>query len=376
MSTAPQCDPPNAAIDELIGLVLGSGYRVLARIGIGGMGVVYRVWDHTLGRYAVAKVPRRSFVTDHVMLARFDREMAAMRRMRHPAVVPVVDFGSHGSLPFAVMPYLAGGSLSRRRPFRGGRPSAAQSATLRHWLPAVADALDYVHAAGFVHRDVKPDNILFDGQGRAYLADFGITTFIHTLAGDLGLPACPTAAEPGITAIGMIIGTPEYVAPELVSGALANGRTDQYALAAMVHELLTGQPPIRGATPAATLARQLQQPPPRLTAVRPELPASLCDAVLRGLAKNPAERFESCTEFAEFTLLHVPHEPLPPPRLACPLCNAMMSLPREWAGRNGRCPACRGVLFIADDLESVVAPGERLALGSRKSSSGAWGALQ
>jgi serine/threonine-protein kinase len=353
--------------DDLIGVVLGSGYRVLARIGAGGMGVVYRVWDYGLERYAVVKMPQRAIVAHPGMLTRFEREMEAMRRMRHPAVVPVIDFGTHDGLPFAVMPYLAGGSLDRRRPIRHGQPAAARSATLRHWLPTVADALDHVHAAGLLHRDVKPHNILFDGQGRAVLADFGIATLVRAAASALTTTAIDgTAPGPGLTTAGQIIGTPEYVAPELVAGKPADGRADQYALAAVVHEILGGKPPISGTSPADTLAAQVDRLPPRLADLRPELPASLCEAVWRGLAKKPSDRFESCHEFAAFVMIHVPLEPEPPPRLACPLCDRMMSPPREWAGRNGRCPSCRGVLFITTDLQSVVASSERLAAPQRR----------
>lgn len=294
------------------------------------------------------------------MLARFEREMDAMRRMRHASVVPVIDFGSHGGLPFAVMPYLAGASLARRRPLRDGVHSPARSATLRHWLPTIADALDHVHATGYLHRDVKPDNILFDGQGRAVLADFGIATFAHSAVQAMRAAQDQTPA-PGLTSAGQVIGTPEYVAPELALGNAADGRADQYALAAVVHEVLSGSPPIHAGSPRETLSAQVHSPPPKLADLRPELPASLCEAVFRGLAKRPGERFESCHEFATFVLLHVPAEPPPPPRLACPLCDRMMSAPHEWAGKNGRCPGCKAVLYVTEDLESVVAPSERSA---------------
>lgn len=356
----PATPEPAAAADDLTGFVLGSSYRVLARIGAGGMGVVYRVWDHALNRYAVAKVPRRSLAADAIMRARFEREMEAMRRVRHPAVAPVIDFGEHNGLPFAVMPYLAGGSLARRRPVRRGRPAPARSASLRHWLPAIADALDHVHAAGFVHRDVKPDNILFDGPGNAVLADFGIATFIRRLAEQLPIPAAVSDSALRLTTAGQVIGTPHYVPPEVAAGGVADGQADQYALAAVVYEVLAGRPPIEGSSIAETLAAQIEMAPPPLAMLRPELPDSLSQAVGRGLAKRPAERFGSCRELADFALLHVPEEPVPPPRLACPLCDRMMSPPPAWAGRNGRCPGCRGVLFVSEDLQSVVAPGERL----------------
>jgi len=350
-----------SAADEFAAAVLAARYRVLARIGAGGMGVVYRAWDHASDRYVVVKAPHRALVTDERSVARFEREMEAMRRMRHAAVVPVIDFGSHRGFPYAVMPYLAGGSLARRRPTRDERPTPVRSATLRHWLVPIADALDHVHAEGFVHRDVKPDNILFDGRGRSHLGDFGIATFVR-LTGRLEPPSAGHApVGKGLTDVGQAIGTPEYMAPEVILGQAVDGRADQYALAAVVHELLAGGPPIVRESPAATLAAHLDAAPLELATRRPELPASLCAAVRRGLAKDPVARFATCREFAEVALVHVPEEPAAEPRLVCPACDRMMTPPAGMAGRNGRCPRCREVLFVTEDLQAVVAPADRLA---------------
>jgi serine/threonine-protein kinase len=286
-----------------------------------------------------------------------------MRRARHAAVVPVIDFGSLRGFPYAVMPYLAGGSLARRRPVRRGRPAAASSVTLRHWLEMIADALDQVHASGFVHRDVKPDNILFDGRGEPHLGDFGIATFVRR-AEATGGTGSTGPVGPGLTATGHAIGTPEYMAPELIAGHDVDGRADQYALAVVVHEWLAGEPPFRGATAGETLGAHVASAPPRLAALRPELPTSLTAALLRGLAKRPDDRFSSCREFADFVLLEVPAEPAPPPRLVCPLCGVMMAPAATQAGTNGRCPACREVLYVTEDLRAVVAPADRRVAAS------------
>ena len=356
MTTSTGIEP---GVDDLTGAVLASRYRVLARIGAGGMGVVYRAWDHGSDGYVVIKAPHRALLADTRAAVRFEREMEAMRRTGHGAVVPVIDFGSVHGYPYAVMPYLAGGSLARRRPIRRGRPAAAPSATLRPWLETVADAIDQVHAAGFIHRDVKPDNILFDGCGHAHLSDFGIATFVRRSEAEGEFPA-GAAVGPGLTAIGHAIGTPEYMAPEIIAGYDVDGRADQYALAVVVYEWLAGRPPFGGGNAGATLAAQLSETPPRLTTLRPELPTSLTAAVCRGLAKSPDERFSSCREFADFVLLQVPSEAAPAPRLVCPLCGVMMMPAVDQAGRNGRCPSCREVLFVTQDLRSVVVPADRL----------------
>jgi len=345
--------------DRLVRVVLGAGYRVVGRLDAGGMGVVYRAWDHVADRYVVVKVPRRALAADPAGAARFEREMEVARRCVHPHLVPVIDCGVHAGLPYAVMPYLAGGSLARRRPKRAGTPVAAPSASLRDWLAPVADALDRLHADGVVHRDVKPENILFDGGGSACLGDFGIATFRRQAEAEM--EHAPGAVAAGLTAAGFLPGTPDYVAPEWVAGHGADGRADQYALAVVVYELLTGRKPVVGDTPAVTLAGHLTQMPPPLATLRPELPASLAAAVDRALAKTPADRFASCGAFAALALVDVPSSPPPSsPRLVCPACDVLVSVPTSFAGRNGRCPACRRLLQVAADLQTAVLPDERV----------------
>ncbi|MFM9058300.1 MAG: protein kinase domain-containing protein [Planctomycetaceae bacterium] len=352
---------PPPETDLLLEAVVGAGYRPVKVIGVGGMGVVYRAWDHTTDRYVVLKVPRRALLADPAFRERFDREMQAARRMTHPHVVPVLDFGIHDDLPFAVLQYMAGGTLDGRRPTQSGRPLAAKSALLRQWLVEVADALDHVHANGYVHRDVKPANILFDGRGRPYLGDFGIAKAVGERGADEPAVGERGADEPGpgLTAAGFAIGTPEYIAPEIVLGREADGRADQYSLAVAVFEFLTTRVPIVAGTGMATMVAQATQPAPDLWTIRPELPRSLCLAVARALAKDPARRFATCREFVDIALCDVPDDQADPqPRLSCPSCGELIGVAVHLAGRGGTCPKCSATLRIAVDLEAIVLPDE------------------
>lgn len=336
-------------VDEFLETIVGAGYRPVASIGVGGMGVVYRAWDHTADRYVVLKVPHRTLLVDPSFRERFDREMEAARRLAHAHVVPVLDFGLHDGLPYAILQYMAGGTLDRRRPTHARAPVPAPSAFLHHWLVPVAEALDHVHGGGYVHRDVKPANILFDGRGRPHLGDFGIAKAIRQIG-----PADP---GPGLTATGFAIGTPEYMAPELVLGRRADGRADQYSLAVVVFEFLTARLPIVAATPSATMVAQATQPAPDLRTIRPELPASLCAAVGRALAKDPERRFETCREFVELALAEVAETHRDGPvRLVCPGCGGLIGVQPGLAGRRGKCPQCAAVVGIAADLESIIIP--------------------
>jgi len=334
--------------DSLIGRTVAGRYRVISKLGEGGMGLTYRAWDEAEGRPVVLKMPRRNLIENAAFLERFSREVRMMAALSHPSIVPILDVGEDEGLPILVMRFLPGGSLSNRRlRDADGKVQPTQPSTLQLWLPAVASALDFVHANGIVHRDVKPANIFFDAFWGAYLGDFGIAKIVEDTT--------VLEKEHTLTATSMAIGTQEYMAPEqFTPKAVVDGRVDQYALAVMVYEILIGQRPFRGET-AHLVVEVTTQPVPRLTQFRRELPDSVCQAVYRGLSKKPGERFASCAEFAQAVLRDV--RPMADDegiaRLLCPQCGNMLKMPTSAAGRQGKCPRCKTEMMVAEDLGAL-----------------------
>jgi serine/threonine-protein kinase len=279
--------------------VLANGrYHIIAKLGEGGMGVVYKARDTNLDTDVVIKMPRPHALNDPEFARRFTREIRSLVKLVHPHIVKISDLGTHEGVPFAVLQYLGGGSLQDRRPRdSSGQMLPADPATLRPWLESIAEALDFVHRRGWLHRDVKPGNILFDDAGHAYLGDFGVAKVVSAGTRDGGT---------ALTAAGVVLGTPEYMAPELIMGAPCDGRVDQYALAVTLYEVLAARPPFMGATPAAVLVNQTTLPVVSLSHINPAIPAPLADALARGLAKDPAKRYPDCASLARAVLAAVP----------------------------------------------------------------------
>lgn len=338
--------------DPLHGSRLASRYRIIYRIGEGGMGVTYRAWDDHAGRPVVLKCPKPEMLGVSGFVERFDREARVLASLQHANIVPIGDVGAHEGLPYFVMPYLPGGSLANRRLRDAeGRVKPMQPSTLHLWLPQVAAALDHVHAAGIVHRDVKPANIFFNSSWRAYLGDFGVAKRIDDTA--------PSAAHEPLTAMNMAIGTPEYMAPEMFHwDAKIDGKIDQYALAVVVYEILAAKRPFAADGSIARIAADVKNtPPPLLGETRRDLPASLQQAVYAALSKNPAERFPDCLAFSRAALADVPPATDEPgvARLLCPNseCNNNLKLPASAAGKKGKCPRCDNQMIIAPDLSAL-----------------------
>ena len=335
------------------GSTIAGRYRLISTLGEGGMGIAYRAWDIQAGVPVVVKVPKRALLDNPQFVKRFAREIRTMAAVQHPHIVPIVDFGEDcggefSGLPYVAMRFLPGGSLAHRRlRDADGKPLPNHPSTLYLWLPSIASALDTIHAAGIVHRDVKPANVFFDGFWHAFLGDFGIAKLLN----EAGL----AGREETLTGTNVGMGTPDFMSPEQFSPkAVVDGRADQYALAVTVYEMLCGSKPFTGqATHIAV--EHLTLPPPLLASRCGGLPPSLCAAVHRGLAKRPAERFPSCTALVSAVLADV--KPMEPERdvvrLLCPACSNILKLPLTAGGRTGKCPRCQNVMNVANDLGAL-----------------------
>jgi serine/threonine protein kinase len=272
----------------LTGLMPGTlvaGYRVESRIGAGGMAMVLRARDEALGRTVALKILAPARAGDAEFRERFVRESRAVAAVDHPHIIPVYAAGEASGVLYLAMRFVAGGDLrsvvQREGPLPGDR-----AVTL---LSPIASALDAAHAAGLVHRDVKPANILVDrGPGRPehpYLSDFGL--------------AKGSSSSTGLTGTGQFLGTPDYAAPEQISGKPARPQTDQYALACVAYTILTGRLPFPRDESMAVLWAHMYDQPPSLTASRPDLPAAVDTVLARALAKAPEGRYATCEEFID-----------------------------------------------------------------------------
>ena len=263
-------------------LALAGRYTIGQEIGRGGMATVYRAHDLKHDRSVAVKVLLPELAAS-LGSERFLQEIKFVAGLNHPHILPLHDSGEADGFLYYVMPYVEGETL-RDKLKRDKQASIEETLALAE---SVAGALDYAHRRGVIHRDVKPENILLQ-EGQAVVTDFGVAS-----------PLTRTAAE-SRTEAGFAVGTPEYMSPEACSGESdLDGRSDEYALACVLYEMLAGRPPFTAATPEAVAARHMCDAVPPLATVRPDVPAGVAGAIQRALAKEPADRYPSLQAFAD-----------------------------------------------------------------------------
>ncbi|HEY3358082.1 MAG TPA: serine/threonine-protein kinase [Polyangia bacterium] len=260
-----------------LGATLLGRYRVEKELGRGGMGAVYLARDAELGETVALKVISGAYCCDLAAAERFRREASAARKITHANVIRIHDLGSDNGIVFISMEYFAGLTLAQVLTRRGALPLDE----VHDIFTQAADGLAAAHHAGVIHRDLKPQNVLVDAARHVKLIDFGLAK---------------ASFMEGMTATGLILGTPEYMAPEQIRGRPVDYRTDIYALGCVAFHMLTGAPPFRGESPIAVGFAHCTQPPPVLRQIRPDVPPPWEAAIARALAKEPAARFDSVEE--------------------------------------------------------------------------------
>lgn len=264
--------------DPLISKTLGH-YEIVGKLGKGGMATVYRARQLNMQRDVAIKVMSTDLAADPEFVARFEREAHVIARLEHPRILPVHDFGHEGELFYLVMRLVEGESLYYRLK-RGPLPLK----TAARYLTQIAEALDYAHAEGVIHRDLKPNNILIDQWDNLYLMDFGLAKIM--------------AATQSLTQTGVVLGTPAYMAPELWRGEPIDARTDIYALGVILYEMVLGHTPFESDTPFTLMYKHINDPPPPPRKTMPDLPVEVEQVILKALAKDKDERFQSAGDLA------------------------------------------------------------------------------
>jgi hypothetical protein len=256
---------------------IGDRYQLGEKVGSGGMSSVYRAFDPTLERWVAIKLMHRDITSDPDQLERFRREARAVAQLNHPHVVTVIDAGEDDGTPYIVLEYVEGETLKDRiRRMRRLPVSEAVAYAIE-----IGRALSCAHANRLVHRDIKPQNVLIAGDGRAKVTDFGIARSLEAH---------------GLTAAGRVLGTTDYVSPEQALGHDVTQQSDLYSLGIVLYEMLTGEPPFRADTQVAVAMKHVKEPLPDVQSLRPEISAALAAVVDRATAKETRNRYATADE--------------------------------------------------------------------------------
>jgi eukaryotic-like serine/threonine-protein kinase len=277
----------------VVGETIAGRYEVEELVGHGGMSSVYKARDVLLERHVALKILHEQYSNDEDFVERFKREARSVAQLQHPNIVTVIDRGEEDGRQFIVFEYIEGENL-KEHVVRKGRLDVREALEI---ADEVARGLAFAHGQGLIHRDVKPQNVLLNGDGRAKVTDFGIA---RTLDVD------------GMTQTGTILGTSNYIAPEQASGQPVDAHSDVYALGAVLYELLAGEVPFPGESFVAVAMKHMHEPAPNLLDVRRDVPLRVAAAVDRALEKDPEQRFPTMDAFAaelEACLAELDQEP-------------------------------------------------------------------
>lgn len=274
----------NEEFSSWIEKIINQRYRIKRKLANGGMGMVLLAFDQHLNKDVVIKAPILKYQQQKKdLLQRFEREVLAHAALEHPNIVPIIDSGFYEDHPFLVLQYIKNGTLRTVMDFAKLSNEVCSPNNLKLWLPQISSALDFIHSNNWVHRDVKPENILFDSNYNPYLTDFGILknfTLINEKAATISL--------------GSFIGSPQYMAPEQHLGEKNTAKTDQFALAVIIYECLSGKLPFNGNNHVGIFLEIVKQKAIPLKDHVPNLPTPISDAVMKALSEDPDQRFESC----------------------------------------------------------------------------------
>ena len=264
----------------MVGKTIAGRYELEEVVGHGGMSSVYRAHDSLLERYVALKILHEQYNEDDDFVERFKREARSVAQLQHPSIVTVIDRGEEEGRQYIVFEYIDGENL-KEFVVRKGRLEVREALEI---AVDIARALAFAHEHGLIHRDVKPQNVLLNGDGRAKVTDFGIARSLDV--------------ERGVTQTGTVLGTSNYIAPEQASGQPVDVHTDVYSLGVVLYELLTGDVPFPGESFVAVAMKHVQEPPPNVLDVRGDVPLRVAAAIDRALEKDPAQRFPTMDAFA------------------------------------------------------------------------------
>ncbi|MDM8526772.1 serine/threonine-protein kinase [Anaerolineales bacterium HSG24] len=263
-----------------VGTKIGQ-YEITGKIGEGGMATIYKAYQESVDRQVAIKVLTEEFAKNSKAVKRFEQEVKSVARLEHPNILPVHDFGTQDGFYYMVMRYVEGGTLSDLLE-KKSQLSLEQSIKI---ASDIARALNYAHSRDVIHRDIKPSNILIDQLNEVLLTDFGIAKSMDAVQ------------NTRLTRTGLVMGTPDYMSPEQAQDNRLDGRSDLYSLAVVLYEMLTGYPPYEGKTPMSVAIKHVRDPIPSPRTINPDIPEPIERILVKGMAKDPADRFQSAAEF-------------------------------------------------------------------------------